>query len=216
MSLTLVSYNISPFVLRVTSALNYLQIPYQQKDVDVMNKPEWFIKANPLEKIPTLFVGDKVIQESLVILEYINSLVPNSLLPNDPLEKAINRSRAEFSNDIIGVILGLTAASTEEAFNNGLIELKWYFDKLENWLKQTKFIYSDELTLADFAYVPIYAILQALSPYLKFNIFEGFPKVQLYGTTLLALPRVGTSKPEGYEQILLERIKTRKPYFLSV
>ncbi|CAD8197698.1 unnamed protein product [Paramecium pentaurelia] len=216
MSLTLVSYNISPFVLRVTSALNYFQIPYQQKDVDVMNKPEWFIKANPLEKIPTLFVGDKVIQESLVILEYINSLVPNSLLPNDPLEKAINRSRAEFSNDVIGVILGLTAASTEEAFNNGLTELKWYFDKLENWLKQTKFIYSDELTLADFAYVPIYAILQALSPHLKFNIFEGFPKVQQYGTTLLGLPRVGTSKPEGYEQILLERIKTRKPYFLSV
>ncbi|CAD8198547.1 unnamed protein product [Paramecium octaurelia] len=216
MSLTLVSYNISPFVLRVTSALNYLQIPFEQKDIDIANKPEWFVKANPLEKVPTLLVGNKVIQESLVILEYINSLTPNSLLPNDPLEKAINRGKAEFSNDVVGVVLGLTAAPTEEGFNNGLADLKWYFDKLENWLNQTKFIYSDELTLADFAYIPIFAIIQVLQPHLKVNLFEGFPKVQQYGTTLLSLPRVAASKPEGYEQILLERIKTRKPYFLSV
>lgn len=117
MSLTLVSFNICPYVLRVVAALNYLKVPYEIKYIDLENKPEWFVKASPLEKVPILFVGEKVLFESLVILDYVNTLSPVSLLPADNLEKAMNRARAEFSGEVIGTFWSVFSAKTEEVFS---------------------------------------------------------------------------------------------------
>lgn len=114
MSLTLVSFNICPYVLRVVAALNYLKVPYEIKYIDLENKPDWFVKASPLEKVPILFVGEKVLFESLVILDYVNTLSPVSLLPADNLERAMNRARAEFSGEVIGTFWSVFSAKTEE------------------------------------------------------------------------------------------------------
>lgn len=91
-----------------------MKLPYEIKYIDLKNLPDWFIKASPLEKVPILFVGEKVLYESLVILDYINTLSPQSLLPANNLERAINRARAEFSNELIEVVWGLLSAKTEE------------------------------------------------------------------------------------------------------
>jgi glutathione S-transferase len=117
MSLTLVSFNICPYVLRVVAALNHLQIPYEIKYIDLENKPEWFVKASPLEKVPILLVGDKVVFESLVILDYINTLTPHSLLPTDNLERALNRARAEFSGEVIGTFWRTFSAKSQEVLH---------------------------------------------------------------------------------------------------
>ncbi|CAD8089779.1 unnamed protein product [Paramecium primaurelia] len=215
MSLTLVSFNICPYVLRVVAALNHLKIPYEIKYIDLENKPDWFVKASPLEKVPILFVGETVLFESLVILDYVNTLAPQSLLPNDNLQKALNRARAEFSGEIIGTFWSVFSAKTEESFKNSLADLKWYFEKLEGWLQQSKFIYSNELTLADFAYAPIFTLFDALKPLLKFNLYEGFPRLQEYSQSILSLPGVQSSKVENYDQLIQERIKKGDPFFLT-
>ncbi|CAD8198553.1 unnamed protein product [Paramecium octaurelia] len=215
MSLTLVSFNICPYVLRVVAALNHLKIPYEIKYIDLENKPEWFVKASPLEKVPILFVGETVLFESLVILDYINTLAPQSLLPADNLQKALNRARAEFSGEIISTFWGVFSAKTEEQFKNNFAELKWYFEKLEGWLSQSKFIFGNELTLADFAYAPIFTLLDAIKPLLKLNVFEGFPRLQEYSQQILSLPGVQSSKVENYDQLLQERLKKGDPYILT-
>ena len=91
MSLKLVSFNICPYVLRVAAALNFKQIKYDIEFIDLDNKPEWFVKASPLEKVPILIIdGTKgiiltlfflVLFESNVILDYIDTLTPPSLQP---------------------------------------------------------------------------------------------------------------------------------------
>lgn len=43
---------------------------------------------SPLGKVPALKVGDTVLFESQVILEYLNELYGNSQVPTDPSEKA--------------------------------------------------------------------------------------------------------------------------------
>ncbi|CAK59598.1 unnamed protein product (macronuclear) [Paramecium tetraurelia] len=216
MSLKLVSFNICPYVLRVVSALNHLKIPYELKYIDLQNKPDWFIKASPLEKVPILFVGETVLFESLVILDYINTLATQSLLPNDNLQRALNRSRAEFSGEIIGTFWSVFLAKTEESFNSSLGDLKWYFEKLEVWLQQSKFIFSNELTLADFAYASLFTLLNALKPLLKFNPFEGFPRLQEYSDTMLSLPGVQQSRVENYDQLIQERVIKVDPFFLKL
>ncbi|CAD8105013.1 unnamed protein product [Paramecium sonneborni] len=216
MSLTLVSFNICPYVLRVIAALNHLKIPYEIKYIDLQNKPDWFVKASPLEKVPILFVDETVLFKSLVILDYINTLSVQSLLPNDNLQRALNRARAEFSGEIIGTFWNVFSAKTEDSFKNNLADLKWYFEKLEGWLQQSKFIFSNELTLADFAYAPIFTLLSALKPQLKFNLFEGFPRLQEYNENILSLPGVQQSKVENYDQLIQERFAKGAPFFLTL
>jgi len=36
-------------------------IPYEKFEVDLANRPDWFVKDSPLGKIPLLYVGDKVL-----------------------------------------------------------------------------------------------------------------------------------------------------------
>lgn len=77
-----------------------------------------------------------------------------------------------------------------QAYKGALADLKWYFEKLEGWLNQSTFIFNNELTFADFAYTSLFTLLAAVKPLLKVNVFEGFPKLQHYSETLLALPAV--------------------------
>jgi glutathione S-transferase len=68
--------------------------------VDLQNKPEWFLKLSPLGKVPVLQVGDKVIFESSVILEYIDESYGPTLLPKTPLERADTRAWIVFANEL--------------------------------------------------------------------------------------------------------------------
>lgn len=56
MVLTLVSFKICPYVVRVAAALFYKNIPFDIKYIDLSDRPEWFIKISPLEKVPLLIV----------------------------------------------------------------------------------------------------------------------------------------------------------------
>ena len=57
MVLTLVSYKICPYVVRVASALFYKNIPFEIKYID-NDRPEWFNKISPLEKVPILMIDE--------------------------------------------------------------------------------------------------------------------------------------------------------------
>ncbi|CAK59597.1 unnamed protein product (macronuclear) [Paramecium tetraurelia] len=213
MSLVLVASKTCPHCIRVVLTLNHLKIPYELKYIDIENRPDWFIKASPLERVPILFVGDAVLFESLVILDYINTLTPQSLLPKDNLQIALNRARAEFSQEIIEILWSVFSAKTLEAFDLQMKELRWLFSSLETWLQQTKFISDNVLTLADFAYAPIFTIIPALKQVMNFDIFDGFPRLRAYVDNLHAIPELKMSLVENYDQLIQKKIQSREPYF---
>lgn len=65
-----------PFAQRVNITLRELGIPFQEVNVDLKNKPSSFLKLNPEGKIPVLVHGDKVLIESLLIVEYLIGVFP--------------------------------------------------------------------------------------------------------------------------------------------
>ena len=69
--LKLVSHKLCPYVQRAVIALAEKGVPFERIDVDLANKPDWFLKVSPLGKTPVLLVGDTAIFESAVILEYL-------------------------------------------------------------------------------------------------------------------------------------------------
>src|SRR5947209_5008648 len=62
--LTLVSYDLCPYVQRAAIALAEKGVDFRRIDVDLSNKPEWFRAISPLGKVPLLRVGDDVVFES--------------------------------------------------------------------------------------------------------------------------------------------------------
>src|SRR5438270_2942739 len=81
--LTLISHDLCPYVQRAVIALTEKGVPFDRIYVGLANKPDWFRAISPLGKVPLLKVGDAVIFESAVILEYLEETQPKPLHPVD-------------------------------------------------------------------------------------------------------------------------------------
>ena len=57
-SLKLISHKLCPYVQRAVIALTEKGIPFERVDIDLADKPDWFLKISPLGKMPVLLVGD--------------------------------------------------------------------------------------------------------------------------------------------------------------
>src|SRR5260370_12901282 len=90
--LTLVSFDLCPYVQRAAIALAEKEVPFERIDVDLSNKLDWFLALSPLGKVPLLKVGGEVIFESSVILEYLEETQPRPLHPVEPLARARHRA----------------------------------------------------------------------------------------------------------------------------
>ena len=79
--LKLISHKLCPYVQRAVIALTEKGVAFERIDVDLANKPDWFLAISPLGRTPVLQVGDTAIFESAVILEYLEETAPKPLHP---------------------------------------------------------------------------------------------------------------------------------------
>ncbi|XP_010260035.1 PREDICTED: glutathione S-transferase DHAR2-like [Nelumbo nucifera] len=66
-----------PFSQRVLLTLEEKKIPYQMHLINVSDKPQWFLEANPEGKVPVLKSDDKWIPDSDVITQIIEEKFPD-------------------------------------------------------------------------------------------------------------------------------------------
>ncbi|HET7557897.1 MAG TPA: maleylacetoacetate isomerase, partial [Rhodanobacteraceae bacterium] len=91
--LTLYSYWRSSAAYRVRIALNLKQLPYTVKPVSLLRgeqRAAEFRELNPQELIPVLFDGERVIRQSLAIIEYLDE----AYTEGPPLLPVTARARA--------------------------------------------------------------------------------------------------------------------------
>src|SRR3954470_15916329 len=115
-TLKLVSHKLCPYVQRAVVSLTEKGVPFERIDVDLSNKPDWFLKVSPLGKTPVLLVGEHAIFESAVILEYLEETQPKPLHPADALRRAEHRAFIEYGSAVLNDIAGLYSAPDEAAF----------------------------------------------------------------------------------------------------
>src|SRR3954468_24667536 len=129
--LRLISHKLCPYVQRAVIALTEKGVAFERIDIDLANKPDWFMSIPPLGKTPVLQIGDVAIFESAVILEYLEETQPNQLHPADPLERAEHRGWIEYGSAILNDIAGFYAARDEAAFKAKAAALEQRFARLE-------------------------------------------------------------------------------------
>src|ERR1700730_388559 len=114
--LKLISHKLGPYVQLAVIALTEKGVAFERIDIDLANKPDWFLAISPLGKVPVLQVErpgkpKAVIFESSVIVEFLEEPAPGAKLhPADPVERAQHRAWMEFGSTVLADNWRLTTA----------------------------------------------------------------------------------------------------------
>ncbi|CAH2060142.1 unnamed protein product [Thlaspi arvense] len=129
----LLGFWISPFSRRVEMALKLKGVPYQYLEEDLPKKSSLLLELNPVhKKVPVLVHNNKILCESLVILEYIDQTWSNNpILPQDPYQKAMARFWAKFVDEQILPVGFMTLVKAEKSIEVAIEETQELITFLE-------------------------------------------------------------------------------------
>lgn len=188
----LISFKICPFVQRSVIVLQEKGVDYDITYINLKEPPPWFSTISPLGKVPVLKVGDEVVFESAVIMEYLDEVNPPSLHPADPLRKAHNRAWIEFASTLFMAQFNMVMAKEQEACEQSEQELRSKL-ALVNGQLVGPFFNGETFSLVDAAYAPLFMRLALLEQWCPMGLMEGMEKMQAWSQRLLARPSVVNS-----------------------
>ncbi len=188
----LISFKLCPFVQRSVIVLKHKGIDFDIDYIDINDPPEWFRAISPLGKVPVLKVGETVLFESAVIMEYLDEVNPPSLHPADPLKKAQNRAWVEFASEQFFAQHRMLSARDEEGFNKEREALRGALSRLEQ-VVVGPFFNGEAFSLTDCAYAPLFMRLGLLRENTGMDLLEGLPRLAAWSERLLACAPVQES-----------------------
>lgn len=197
----LVSFKLCPFVQRSVIVMKEKGVDYDITYINLKEPPAWFKEISPLGKVPLLKVGDTVLFESAVIMEYLDEVNPPSLHPANPLPKAQNRAWNEFASTLLESQFRMVfAAKDEEACDAAEQELKNKLALLESII-QGSYFNGEEFSLSDAAYAPFFMRLNLLEQWHPMGLIDELPKVKAWSNNLLQRDSIKDSVVEGFAEL---------------
>ncbi|MBB5051232.1 glutathione S-transferase [Afipia massiliensis] len=211
-TLKLISHKLCPYVQRAVISLTEKGVPFERIDIDLDNKPDWFLKISPLGKVPVLQVGDKVVFESAVILEYLEETQPKPLHSKDPLTRAEHRAWMEFGSAVLADIWGLETATDEAAFNVKVKQATEKFARLETRLVAAPWFDGESFSLVDAVFAPVFRYFDTFDEIGDFGILADKPKIARWRKSLRERPSVVLAVSAEYPALLRAFLKKHKSY----
>lgn len=189
--LELISFELCPFVQRSVITLLYKEAPYKITYIDLADPPPWFLEISPFGKVPVLRVDHHtVIFESAVINEYIDEITQGRLQPEDPLQRALNRSWIEFGSACLVDSYKMVNAKTDRRFEDTRDELQEKLERVEEVLGSGPYFNGAQFSLADCAYAPLFMRLEFIRDVYALYDKSDLPKLNRWSETLLSVPAV--------------------------
>ena len=220
-ALKLISHKLCPYVQRAVIALTEKGVPFERIDIDLANKPDWFLKISPLGKVPVLTVatdkGDVALFESNVICEYIEETQGGAKLhPQDPLRRAEHRAWMEFGSAILGDIWGLETATDPATFEGKRRAIAAKFARVEAALGSGPFFAGAQFSLVDAVFAPILRYFDVFDDLADLAVFRDTPKVRKWRRELARRPSVQAAVGPDYPQLLRAFLVRHDAHLLKV
>jgi glutathione S-transferase len=173
----LISTKTCPYVQRSRIALMEKEVDFVFTEVDLRNKPDWFLSISPYGKVPVLKHNDKVIYESAVINEYLEEVFPEpSLMPKDPVDRAFARIWIDYCNSQ-SMMANRSLLICQDSSELGTLREKLtdnlLFIENEGLAKTSgsgPFWFGSSVTLTDITFFPLFQRLCATEHYRGFKI----------------------------------------------
>ena len=159
-----------------------------------------FSEISPLGKVPVLKVGDTVLFESAVIMEYLDEVNPPGLHPVDPLQKAQNRAWIEFASTLLMSQFNMVVARDEAAFNTAKEELHAKLTTLEMQITGP-FFNGTGFALVDASFAPLFMRIDMLEQWHEMGLLADLPRCTTWSQALLERPSVKNSVVDEFPQL---------------
>jgi glutathione S-transferase len=200
--LTLVSFDLCPYVQRAAIVLAEKQVPFERINVDLSNKPDWFKALSPLGKVPLLRVGNEVLFESAVIVEYLEETRGPALHPADPLDKARHRGWMEFGSSILADVWTLETTHDRAAFGAKVRALTEKFARVEAALGDGPYFAGEKFCIVDAVFAPVFRYFDVFDRLADLGLFSDTPRVRAWRRALSERPSVKRAAAADYHQRL--------------
>lgn len=158
-ALRLFSMRFCPYAQRVHLVLNAKNIPHHTININLTDKPEWYLDLNNNGKVPALQLvtdhGQPFITESLIIMEYLDEKFPQTpLFPRDPLIKALDKMWIERFTSVTAAFFRVVLEPRD--VDRALLEISDALDLYEDELRRrcTPFFGGKKPNILDYAIWP--------------------------------------------------------------
>lgn len=214
--LTLISHHLCPYVQRVAIALAEKGMAFERIDIDLGNKPDWFLKLSPTGKTPVLVVDGRPIFESSVILEYLEEVGPNPLHPAHPLDRAEHRGWMEYGSSILNDIAGLYNAPDAGAFAEKADALRAKFVRVEERMTGGDFFDPNGPSLPDAVFAPVFRYFETIDAVGDVAGLADLPKLSRWRAALARRDSVRNAVAPDYPSRLRAFILARGSHLASL
>ncbi|MBX4929539.1 glutathione S-transferase family protein [Rhizobium binae] len=218
--LTLISHHLCPYVQRAAIALSEKNVPFERINIDLANKPDWFLKISPLGKVPLLHIeqadgSEVVLFESSVICEYLEETQPGAALhPADPLTRARHRGWMEFGSSVLSDLWGYETAEDRLQFEVKRTALIAKFTTIEGALADGPYFCGSSFSLVDAVFAPVFRYFDLFDTLGDSAIFDGLERLKRWRKALAERASVKGAVGEDYPQRLMEFLKTHNSILL--
>jgi len=211
----LISFKLCPFVQRSVILLKEKGVDYDIEYIDVYDPPGWFLELSPTGKVPVMQVGDTVLFESAVINEYIDEVYAPQFHPSDPLQKAQNRAWIEYTSPLYMGTFKLLMAKTEDDANKVMEEIRSNLEGLDEAKGNDGWFNGENFSLVDIAAAPFFVRAEFFKNHFKVDLLDCFESLKAWSDKLLSRPSVKVSIVNGFEDMLIARMKSNESYLQS-
>lgn len=205
----LVSHPLCPYVQRAAIVLKEKAVPFERRDIDLSNKPAWFLQVSPLGKTPVLLVGEQAIFESAVICEYLDETVAPRLHPDDPLERARDRAYMEVGSSVLNAIGAFYGAPDRPTMIEAAGLLRLRFEAMESVLGTGPYFAGERFGMVDAVFAPVFRYFDVLDEVGEFDFFGRLPKLMSWRVALAARPSVREAASPEYPKLLTAFLSKR-------
>lgn len=195
--LTIYGSDLSSPAIKIRLTATYLGLEHKWQIVNLREgeqKQEWFLKINPVGKIPAIDDNGFYLFESNACCKYLADKANSSLYPKDLKKRAVVEQWIDFISMHIGVHMSsvafgrIFAPRMNRPVNQPHVEdavnfLAMYFPIIEKQLSLHANVVSDQLTLADII------LFSLLEPIERADIsLAAFPKITAWRNHLKKQP----------------------------
>lgn len=157
------SAGVCPFAQRTLILLKEKNIDYELIEIDLKNKPSWFLEISPYGKVPLIKHQNKYLYESSIINEYLEEVfVAPPFLASDPMIRAHMRIWIAYCNsDFVPAYYKLLISQEKDkypALRDTLINSLYFIERegFEKCGSDGDYFFGSKLSLVDITYYPFF------------------------------------------------------------
>jgi len=173
-----------PFAQRSRLVLIEKDVPFTLTEIDLENKPDWFLDISPQGRVPVIRHGRSVIWESAVINEYLEEVFADPpLMPEAPEDRARARIWVAYANDtLVPLFYKLMAArdgASQEKVGTDMRRMLEFIER-EGLAQVTDgpYFLGRNPNLADFTFYPFFERWPAIAHYSGLELSDDYPRLE--------------------------------------